>query len=462
MAAREFEVLYGGAAGGGKSDALLYGGLRQVHHPDYRALLLRQTFPELRDLMDRAQQTFPKLGAKWHEEQKRWVFPSGASYEFGYCSRFADVVRYRGQEYTYIAFDEIGDIADHRIWLFLMGRCRPKAADLIPMMRASANPGGAGHAWLKRRFVDATDFGRRVYWDPETGLPRRFIPAKVTDNPTLLRRNPAYINQLRSLPEILRKQLLEGDWSAGSGLALSELDRSVHLVTPFDVPDHWCHFGGFDWGYAHPWCFVWLASSPSGTLYVVDAVWGQRQLPWEIAQRIKSKVPVERLGHIAAGRDCWAQIKARGEDTPTIAEQFVPYGLFLTQANQDRKQGLNLLRKALAWRRKAGDRDGEPDLLFMRTEGVLRLFEELETMVLDPDDPEDALKRNANVESGEPGDDGYDALRYAVASRPPTPKEPEDTSEFDAFSKEAILTELEKLRVHSPSKPKPITEVAVT
>jgi hypothetical protein len=182
---REFEVLYGGATGGGKTDALLYGGLRQIGFPTYRALFLRVSFPELREVMDRAHATFPKLGATWNEQRKRWQFPSGATFEFGYCETYVDVQRYQGQEYSYIAFDEVGNIADARVWTFLMSRCRSKEEGLVPMMRASANPGGPGHGWLKRRFVDATDGGTRVYVDQATELTRRFVPARITDNPTL-------------------------------------------------------------------------------------------------------------------------------------------------------------------------------------------------------------------------------------------------------------------------------------
>lgn len=456
LASPEFEVLYGGAAGGGKSDALLFGGLRQVDSPAYRALLLRQSFPELRELMDRAAEFFPRLGGSWSEQQKRWRFASGATFEFGYCASFMDVQRYQGQEFSYIAFDELGNVADPRVWTYLISRCRPKHPSLIPMMRASANPGGPGHGWLKRRFIDATDGGSRVHTEPETGLTRAFIPARVTDNPTILTRNPAYVAQLRSLPEMLRRQLLEGDWSAGTGLALSELDRSVHLCDVFEPPAYWTRFGALDWGYTHPWVFTWYAADEDGNVVCCDTLHGRRHLPWEIAERIRDRAPVDRLRYVVAGHDCWAQHRAYGENTPSIAEQLVECGIHLSEGNIDRRQGLNNLRRYLAWRRQGpGGSDGIPRLRFMRTDGNLWLLDQLETMVCDPGDPEDVLKQDANPDTGEGGDDGYDCLRYGLASRPMRARPPQRP--FDPFGRdreEALRAEWERGHRIKPSLPR--------
>ena len=132
-----------------------------------------------------------------------------STYEFGFCATYADVQRYQGQEFAYIGFDELGNVADERVWTYLISRCRAKNEGLVLMMRASANPGGAGHGWLKRRFINSCENGARTFKDPETALTRRFVPARVTDNPTLVKNNPRYVAQLRSLPEMQRRQLLE-------------------------------------------------------------------------------------------------------------------------------------------------------------------------------------------------------------------------------------------------------------
>lgn len=441
LEASEFEALYGGAAGGGKSDALLFGALRQIDKPTYRALILRHTYPELAELMDRAQGLFRFLGGTWNEQKKRWTFPSGAVIEFGYCEAFKDVQRYQGQQFSYIGFDEIGNLAEERIWTYLMSRCRSGGPGIIPMMRASANPGGPGHAWLKRRFVEVCGVdGDTVFVDPTTQLTRRFVPARLKDNPTLIENNPQYEAQLRALPEMLRRQLLEGDWDAGAGMALGELNRGKHFVEPFEVPEHWTQFGAFDWGFAHPFSFGWYCVSEDGTIYKVDTVTGRNLLPHEIHERIAERVPLDKLnGGIDAGHDVWSDIKARGEQTPTLYEQFKALGWkWLRQASIARKSGLNNFRQYVTWREGV-----PPRFLLMDTPGNQRCFEQLTAMVCDPDDPEDALKVDADPNTGEGGDDMYDETRYALASRPiltkpvkkVVPKEPHKDHKFEETMK---------------------------
>jgi hypothetical protein len=441
LAASEFEVLYGGAAGGGKSDALLFGALRQTDNASYRALILRHTYPELAELMDRAHGVFRRLGAVWNEQKKRWTFKAGAIVEFGYCETWKDVQRYQGQQFSYIGFDEVGNLAEERIWAFLMSRCRSGGPGILPMMRASANPGGPGHAWLRKRFIDACGMdGERVYVDPGTGLTRRFVPARLYDNPTLLVNNPQYEAQLKSLPDMLRRQLLEGDWDAGSGLALGELNRSRHLIDPFEIPGHWTQFGAFDWGYAHPFSFGWYTVDGDGNVYKVDTVTGRRLLPHEIHERIAARVPLDKLKYIAGGLDLWNTIKAKGENTPPLAEQFWGFGWKLQKANVDRVSGLNNMRRYVTWRPATEDEPiQEPAFRLMDTEGNRRCFDQLSAMVSDPDDPEDALKVDGDPDTGEGGDDMYDETRYALASRPrkagSPPRPPKPARYDDGFEK---------------------------
>ncbi len=422
LALDSFEGLIGGAAGPGKTDVLLYGGLRDIANPNTRVLFLRRTFPELREVIDRSLKTFPLLGGKWRESEKRWVFPSGATYEFGYCENYRDVLQYQGQEYTSVRFDEIGQIPDERVWMYLQTRIRTTDPRLRTEIRGSANPGGPGHGWLRRRFILPTNYGRDIYTDPETGLTRGFVPGRVKDNPSL----PAiYIKQLMGQPERVRRALLDGDWDAGQGLALEELHAPLHIVRPFAIPAHWPVYAGFDWGYRHPWWLVCIAGGPDGDLYVFDALTGRRQLPHEIARTIRERLPTVRFSQIAAGHDVYHDHKARGENTPTVADALMGEGLITTPANISRIQGLNEMRRLLAWRGIARDASGNPTggndiprLRFFDTRPVRRLWDQLMTIVSDPDRPEDALKVDADPDTGEGGDDGYDALRYAIASRP--------------------------------------------
>lgn len=421
LASSAYEALYGGAAGGGKTDALLYGLLRQVYHPQYRALFLRRTFPELREVIDRSLAAFRQLGAEWRESEKRWRFPSGATIEFGYCEAYKDVLRYQGQEFTAIAFDELGQCPEERIWTYLMSRNRTTAPDLVVQMRASANPGGPGHAWLKRRYVDACGVGGGTYVDRATGLLRAYVPSRVWDNPSL---GPDYVAKLQALPEVTRRQLLDGDWNAGTGLALEELDETRHVITPAParIPSHWTLFGAFDWGYQHPFSFGLFGADERGSVTLIDSVRGRRLQPPLILERIRDGLarwglPVERLPVTYAGHDCWHDVRARGESGPTMAEAFGQGGLTLVRATISRVSGLNNLRRYLAWRGPKGE-EREPAFTVWDTPNNRQVFDTLAAMVVDPDHVEDVLKVDADPDSGEFGDDAYDMVRYGLMSRP--------------------------------------------
>lgn len=219
LAAGEDEVLYGGAAGGGKSDALvidalgLWQGAPNV--PLYRALLVRRTFPELRRLMDRAMELYPRVvpGAKFHESEKEWRFPSGAKVQFGYAEREPDRYQYQGQEFQYIGVDELTQWPTDVVYTYLISRLRaPERANLRCLVRATCNPGGAGHKWVRERWGinnqgDATmqhlALGERTWV-------RRFIPARLDDNPHLS--ETGYREQLLMLSEMERRALLDGRW----------------------------------------------------------------------------------------------------------------------------------------------------------------------------------------------------------------------------------------------------------
>jgi hypothetical protein len=434
-----YEVLYGGQAGGGKSDALLYGGLRQIDHPAYKALILRRTFPELRELIDRSLMVFPQAGGVWNQVDHRWTFPSGATYQFGYCGTYQEVMQYQGQQYTWVGFDELGQLAEERIWLYLMSRNRASAPGLVRMMRASANPGGPGHAWIKRRFIArCPSDGTPVEVIPDNALigiegapmlTRAFVKATLRDNPALMSSDPDYEARLRMLPELEFRWLALGDWDAGAGLGLQELQRDKHLCTLDLVPSHWTIFAAFDWGYEHPFSYGIFACDDQGFVYLLDAVSGRHLQPPDIALRILDRlqalgIGVVRIRYTAAGHDCWADFKSRGERTPTIAEEFSRLGLPLRRANISRIAGVQNMRRYLRWKERdsllGAEHEIQPKFRICDTFTNRRVFECLETRISDPDDPEDILKTDAD-HRGEGGDDAYDMVRYGLASRPLIP-----------------------------------------
>lgn len=221
-----------------------------------------------------------------------------------------------------------------------------------------------------------------------------------------------------SLEQEVYARLLKG----GIGLALGEMSKDQHLVERFPIPDYWEQFGAFDWGFNHPYAFGWFAVDTDGNVFLVDTVWPKEakneEQPETIANRVKATVPVNRLKYIHAGHDCWADIKARGERVPTLAEQFATHGWKrLAKANISRVSGLNNLRAYARWQATDTEPQRTPRFRMFDTAGNRRTLATLQGMQIDPADLEDALKVDADY-AGRGGDDAYDMVRYGLASRP--------------------------------------------
>ena len=255
MRRSEDEALYGGAAGGGKSDALVIEALRQVDVPNYRALILRKTFPQLRELIDKTMQyykpVFPK--ARYNASNHCWTFPSGAKIYFGSMFRAQDKYNYQGQQFDFIGVDEL----THFTWeeySYLMSRNRPSGPGTQVYIRATANPGGIGHGWVKARFITPAPPGTRMVQLVDVKKPdgtveklrrtRVFIPSTIFDNPALLKNDPGYLNNLASLPEAEKQALLYGSWDSFSGQVFTEWrndpahyedQRWTHVIKPFRI-----------------------------------------------------------------------------------------------------------------------------------------------------------------------------------------------------------------------------------
>jgi hypothetical protein len=272
----EREVFYGGAAGGGKSSALLMGALEHVHVPGYAALLLRRTYADLSKpgaLMDRAQQWLRGTGAKWNDQKKQWTFPSGATLTFGYIDTENDKYQYQGAEYQYIGFDELTQFSESA-YLYLFSRLRRLETSDVPLrMRSGSNPGGVGSRWVNERFVPDTftpDQAKEAHVFKKEG--RSFVPARLDDNPYLDR--VAYAESLNELDPVTREQLLRGDWQITErGNILPMWDENRHLVTwgrfaevfgQRHIPNTWLLSVYQDWGSTadHPCVTSWFGTVP--------------------------------------------------------------------------------------------------------------------------------------------------------------------------------------------------------
>ena len=224
LACDSFEALFGGAAGGGKSDALLMAALMPTAQPRFAALLLRRTYADLSlpgAIMDRAGDWWGGTDAKWNDTTKTWTFPSSASITFGYLQTEKDKYRYQGSELQLIGFDELTQFTE-TMYRYLLSRARrAKGVCVPPRIRAATNPGGIGHAWVRARFVD-----------PVTRAARVFVPAKLEDNPHL--DAVEYERSLAELDPVTRAQLRSGDWDVRPAGGLFDRANFVILDEPPD------------------------------------------------------------------------------------------------------------------------------------------------------------------------------------------------------------------------------------
>ena len=424
LAANEREVLYGGAAGGGKSYAMLADPLRYMQHPQFSGLLLRHTTEELRELIWKSQEMYPKIypGIKWSERKMQWIAPSGARLWFSYLDRDEDVLRYQGLAFSWVGFDELTQWSTPFAWNYMRSRLRSTASDLPVYMRATTNPGGPGHAWVKKMFIDPSA-PNKAFWatDIDTaqtltypaghskaGQPlfrRRFIPAMLVDNPYLAEQGD-YETMLLSLPEHQRKQLLEGNWDVSEGAAFAEFNRSIHVIEPTDIPRNWVKFRACDYGYGSFSAVLWFAVSPSEQIIVYRELYVSKVLAKDLARMVMELE--QNDGQIRYGvldSSCWHK---RGDTGPSLAEQMIKEGCRWRPS--DRSAGSRVAGKNEIHRRLQVDEfTEEPRLVIMSN--CTNLIAQLPILPLDKSNPED-------IDTKVTFDHLYDALRYGVMSRP--------------------------------------------
>ncbi|HEX2962270.1 MAG TPA: terminase family protein [Ignavibacteriales bacterium] len=211
------EILFGGAKGGGKSEALLFGALRYVNHNGYKALILRRTYPRLKELIGRSM-CFRQLSAQYNKQGKTWTFPGGGTIRFGHCQNPGDELNYQGHQYHYIGFDQVEEFTEEMF--LVISACGRKTDDIPVRIRATANPGGVGRIWVRKRWIKDKLPNVKYYTEgivdgKPLKLSSMFIPSSVYDNKILLEHNPQYVLFLQNLPEKLRRMYLEGDFDAG-------------------------------------------------------------------------------------------------------------------------------------------------------------------------------------------------------------------------------------------------------
>jgi len=418
LAAAEKEVFYGGARGGGKSYAILVDPLRYCDRRSHRALILRRTMPELRDMISHSQHLYGRAfpGAKWREQEKEWKFPSGARIEFGYAENLQDALRYQGQSYTWIGVDELPQYPDASVWNFLRSSLRSIDPEIPTYMRATGNPGNIGSLWVKETFINPAPPNTSFVIDIETPLgkrsiTRRFIPAKLTDNPYLMY-SEDYLITLSSLPDILRQQWLEGNWDVFDNAAFPEFDKSIHVINPFEIPRNWTRFRACDWGYSSNGCVLWFVVDFDGRLIVYRELYFKGKNPDQLAEIVlglEENDPKPMRGFIDGSTDA-----KRGDRGPSIFETLNRQGCRWTKADQSPRSRINgklEIHRRLAKTILNKNGNYEPALQIFST--CRNLIRTLPALPLDKNNQEDV---DTNAE-----DHAYDALRYGCMSRPRNP-----------------------------------------
>lgn len=435
----EYEALYGGAAGGGKSDALLVEALRQVHIPHYRAIIFRKTYPQLSELIDRSKElysvAFPK--AVYNATHHCWSFPSGAKIYFGAMQYAKDRTQYQGKRYDFIGFDEL----THFLWeeySYMFSRNRPGGEGTRVYIRATANPGGIGHGWVKQRFITAAEpmtpiVDTYTVYNPQgeairINKSRIFIPASVFDNQKLLSNDPEYLASLAMLPEAEKRALLYGDWDSFSGQVFTEWrddpghykDRLwTHVIEPFKIPGDWLIYRGFDFGYAKPFSVGWYAVDRRGCIYRIAEYYGCTDTPntglkinpAEIAaeiKRIESENENLKGKTITGIADPSIFDRSRGE---SVADMMAASPNFLTWSGGDNTR---IAGKMQYHYRFAFDKEGYPMFYCFNT--CRHFIRTIPALVYDDNKVEDI---NTAQE-----DHIYDECRYVLMENPITaPKE---------------------------------------
>ena len=429
MQRSEYEALYGGSAGGGKSDALLIEATRQVDKPNYRGIIFRRTYPQLEALISRSLELYPKIFkyAKYNSSEKRWTFKSGAKIFFGYMQHEADKYNYQGKPYDFIGFDELTHFTFSQ-YMYLMSRNRPNGGGTRVYMRSTANPGGVGHAWVKERFITPAPpltpiESRYNVLTPEKKViqiakRRIFVPATVFDNQALLTNDPNYLGTLAALPEQEREALLYGSWDSFSGQVFSEWTndprhyvdgKNTHVINKFKVPSHWRIVRVFDHGYSKPFAVCWLAVDEESKVYVIKEYYGwnnepnqgAKMNPYKIAENIRE---LEDEDENLRGKDIigiadpaiWD--KSRGESIARMMEKHPNYIHFRPGKN-NRLSGLMQYHYRMHF-------DDNGECLFQVFNTCPNVIRTLPALVYDAKNVEDI--------DTEGEDHIYDAIRYGL------------------------------------------------
>ena len=448
-ASKANEILFGGAAGGGKSKAIVMDALfRCLQFPETHAYIFRRTYRELEDtIIKEVRESYPEGLGQYNASRYEITFPNKSVIHFRHCAHIADMYSYKGAEIQWLYFDELTSF-EQEIYDFLKTRLRAKKKlNIHPCIRCSSNPGDIGHGWVKKMFVDAGPYGELIEYKIESKAAKKtkiykkqYIPALVTENPHI---GEDYIFQLESKPEALRNALLHGDWNAFEGQVFTEwtdkpehyIDRiGTHVIEPFTIPTSWPRYMTFDHGYSKPFSVGWWAIDPRGCAYRYREWYGCeagrpntgiRITPRQIVEGILERERLEETAdniHIDRVADPAIFDRSRGDSVAQLMEprDGAP-GIYFRPGENNRLPGKMELHERLRFRK-----DGRPMMYVFNT-----CADFIRTVPALPY----SLRKTEDVDS-DAEDHIYDETRYFCMARPLTAKEEKRAQykEYDPFT----------------------------
>ena len=419
-------VAFGGARGGGKSWAVrTKAKLLALQYPGIRMLLVRRTYQELENNHIRFLRSELGKIAVYKATARRFDFSNGSVLEFGYCACDGDMDRYQGTEYDVIFIDEATQFPEK--WLRQFAACIRGVNSFPKRIYYTCNPGGPGHGYIKRLFID------RRYEVGENGEDYAFIPARVTDNKALLQAQPDYLHQLEALPKRLREAWLDGKWDLFQGQVFQEFTdapehyrdrRFTHVIEPFEIPREWRVYRSYDFGYAKPFSCAWWAVDHDGVIYRILELYGCTATPnegvlwtpdrqFEEIRRIEREHPWLKGREIQGVADPAIWDASRGE---SIYETALKYGIYFQKGDNRRIPGWMQVHYRLSF-----DEEGYPMLyVFRNCQAFLRTIPLL-------------LYSQVHVEDVDTQQEDHvaDETRYFCMSRPIAPRKTEQAKPLD-------------------------------
>lgn len=404
-------VAYGGARGGGKSwAARTKAVLLALNYNGIQILILRRTLKELRE-----NHVLPLEGtlqgiAKYNAEAKEFRFPNGSRILLGYCSAESDVLQYQGQAYDVIFLEEATHFTEFQFTTLTESN---RASGMMkerftPRMYFTCNPGGVGHGWVKRLFIDRDYRGQE---DPDNYI---FIKSTVYDNQFLMEYNPEYVQNLENLPEMRKRAMLYGDWDAFEGQYFTEWDRQTHTIKPYTIPQNWNRFISVDYGMDTTAAY-WWAVDPQGFCTIYRELHEPGLILSDAAKRI-AELTHESVDYVVASPDLWNRRQESGESGAEIMSRYLQG---LRPANDSRVPGWRTMREYL---QPIPDQYGGMTPRLRIFDSCIHACKNIPLLQYDDHRPEDA--------SGTPHEVTHacESIRYGIMSRPrateiPKPKQ---------------------------------------